>query len=49
MTLMESDDMETITMHQTFANHQKFYFERKTKLDRKIGDIYLQLMKLKNH
>ena len=39
MTLMESDDMETITMHQTFANHQNNYFERKTKLDRKMGYI----------
>ena len=39
MTLMESDDMETITMHQTFANHQNSYFERKTKLDRKMGYI----------
>ena len=39
LTLMESDDMETITMHQTFANHQNSYFERKTKLDRKMGYI----------
>ena len=39
MTLMESDDMETITMHQTFANQQNAYFERKTKLDRKMGYI----------
>jgi len=39
MTLIESDDMETITMHQTFANQQHSYFERKTKLDRKMGYI----------
>tara|TARA_Y100001963_G_C6448603_1_gene294777 strand:- start:97 stop:489 length:393 start_codon:yes stop_codon:yes gene_type:complete len=39
MTLMESDDLETITMHQTFANQQHSYFERKTKLDRKMGYI----------
>tara|TARA_R100001463_G_scaffold51298_1_gene101942 strand:+ start:196 stop:588 length:393 start_codon:yes stop_codon:yes gene_type:complete len=39
MTLIESDDLETITMHQTFANQQHSYFERKTKLDRKMGYI----------
>ena len=39
LTLSESNDMETITMHQTFANHQNNYFERKTKLDRKMGYI----------
>ena len=39
MTLSESTDLETITMHQTFANQQHSYFERKTKLDRKMGYI----------
>ena len=39
MTLMESDDMETITMHQTFAQQQSNYFDRKTKLNRKMGYI----------
>ena len=39
LTLMESDDMETITMHKTFASQQNAYFERKTKLDRKMGYI----------
>ena len=39
MTLIESEDLETITMHQTFANQQHSYFERKTKLDRKMGYI----------
>ena len=39
MTLMESDDMETITMHQTFAQQQNNYFDRKTKLNRKMGYI----------
>ena len=32
MTLMESDDMETITMHQTFANHQNSYFDNTLQL-----------------
>ena len=37
LTLSESDDLETITMHQTFANQQHYYFhQRKTKLDRKM-------------
>ena len=39
MTLMELDDMETITMHQTFAQQQSNYFDRKTKLNRKMGYI----------
>ena len=39
LTLMESDDMETITMHQTFAQQQSNYFDRKTKLNRKMGYI----------
>ena len=39
LTLSESDDMETIAMHQTFAQQQHNYFERKTKLDRKMGYI----------
>ena len=39
LTLIESDDMETISMHQTFAQQQHNYFERKTKLDRKMGYI----------
>ena len=39
LTLTESDDPETITMHQTFAQQQHNYFERKTKLNRKMGYI----------
>ena len=39
LTLIESDDMETISMHQTFAQQQHNYFERKTKLNRKMGYI----------
>ena len=39
LTLTESDDPETITMHQTFAQQQNNYFDRKTKLNRKMGYI----------
>ena len=39
LTLTESDDLETITMHQTFAQQQNNYFDRKTKLNRKMGYI----------
>ena len=39
LTLIESDDMETISMHQTFVQQQHNYFERKTKLNRKMGYI----------
>ena len=39
MTLSESKDIETITMHQTFAQQQNNYFDRKTKLNRKMGYI----------
>ena len=39
LTLSESDDLETITMHQTFAQQQNNYFDRKTKLNRKMGYI----------
>ena len=39
LTLIESDDMETISMHQTFAQQQNNYFDRKTKLNRKMGYI----------
>ena len=39
LTLSESDDMETISMHQTFALQQHSYYEKKTKLDRKMGYI----------
>ena len=37
MTLSESKDLETITMHQTFSMQQNKYYEKKTKLDRKMG------------
>ena len=37
MTLSESKDLETITMHQTFSMQQHSYYEKKTKLDRKMG------------
>ena len=39
MTLSESTDLETITMHQTFSIQQHSYYEKKTKLDRKMGYI----------
>ena len=39
MTLSESKDLETITMHQTFSIQQNNYYEKKTKLDRKMGYI----------
>jgi len=39
LTLTESDDPETITMHQTFSQQQNNYFDRKTKLNRKMGYI----------
>ena len=39
MTLSESKDLETITMHQTFSMQQNGYYEKKTKLDRKMGYI----------
>ena len=39
LTLSESNDMETISMHQTFAQQQHNYVERKTKLNRKMGYI----------
>ena len=39
MTLSESTDLETIAMHQTFSMQQNSYYEKKTKLDRKMGYI----------
>ena len=39
LTLSESDDLETISMHQTFSIQQHNYYEKKTKLDRKMGYI----------
>ena len=39
MTLSESTDLETIAMHQTFSMQQHSYYEKKTKLDRKMGYI----------
>ena len=39
LTLSESHDIETITMHQTFSMQQNGYYEKKTKLDRKMGYI----------
>ena len=39
MTLSESTDLETISMHQTFAIQQNSYYEKKTKLDRRMGYI----------
>ena len=39
MTLSESKDLETITMHKTFSMQQNSYYEKKTKLDRKMGYI----------
>jgi hypothetical protein len=39
MTLSESKDLETITMHQTFSIQQNSFHEKKTKLDRKMGYI----------
>ena len=39
MTLSESTDLETIAMHQTFSMQQNSFYEKKTKLDRKMGYI----------
>ena len=39
LTLSESHDIETITMHQTFSIQQNSYYEKKTKLDRRMGYI----------
>ena len=39
MTLSESKDLETITMHKTFSMQQNSFYEKKTKLDRKMGYI----------
>ena len=39
LTLNESNDIETISMHQTFSMQQNSYYEKKTKLDRKMGYI----------
>ena len=39
LTLVESKDVEIISMHQTFAQQQNNYFDRKTKLNRKMGYI----------
>ena len=39
MTLSESKDLETITMHKTFSMQQNSYYENKSKLDRKMGYI----------
>ena len=38
MTLIESEDLETITMHQTFTKQQQYYHPEK-KLNRKMGYI----------
>ena len=40
LTLSESDDLETISMHRTFASQQNTFFEnREKKLNRKMGYI----------
>ena len=40
LTLVESKDVETIAMHETFSQHQNQYFETKQKkLNRKMGYI----------
>ena len=41
LTLSESNDMETITMHQTFSihNHDSYFDQKQKKLNRKMGYI----------
>tara|TARA_R100000995_G_scaffold76390_1_gene45986 strand:+ start:58 stop:453 length:396 start_codon:yes stop_codon:yes gene_type:complete len=40
LTLVESKDVETIAMHETFSQHQNQYFDTKQKkLNRKMGYI----------
>ena len=39
MTLSESKDLETISMHQTYSIQQNNFYEKKTKLDRRMGYI----------
>ena len=40
LTLVESKDVEIISMHQTFAHHQNKYFDGKQKkLNRRMGYI----------
>ena len=39
MTLSESTDLETIAMHQTYSIQQNNFYEKKTKLDRRMGYI----------
>ena len=39
ITLSESTDLETIAMHQTYSIQQNNFYEKKTKLDRRMGYI----------
>tara|TARA_Y100001970_G_scaffold205944_1_gene250817 strand:- start:270 stop:659 length:390 start_codon:yes stop_codon:yes gene_type:complete len=39
LTLSETKDIETIAMHQTYSIQQNNFYEKKTKLDRKMGYI----------
>ena len=41
LTLSESTDIETITMHQTFSvhNHDSYFDQKQKKLNRKMGYI----------
>jgi hypothetical protein len=39
LTLSESKDMETITMHQTFSKQHEEYYNQERKLNRKMGYI----------
>ena len=39
LTLIESNDMETIAMHETFSKQYDRYYNTEKKLDRKMGYI----------
>ena len=39
LTISESDDLETIMMHDTFSKQKNCFYKKETKLDRKMGYI----------
>ena len=39
LTLSESDDLETISMHETFSKQHEQYYNQERKLNRKMGYI----------
>ena len=39
LTLSESDDLETISMHETFSKQHEHYYNQERKLNRKMGYI----------